>query len=246
MKRTALESLLTAAAPVDGPLYLCMTSDGVPSDLRDPMTLGYFHPDADLAFRDWLDFQGRWAGRGVAVYLDDEALHREATELAGDDAELRHALYRDRLVSLAVHEIAHVHEGEHGDALPDTPDEAVRVRGLLAAACSIRQSKRTPWIQHGPWWIRACLHVAHRVERLTGRRVPLSLCLHTDHYGLSSPWQYSGALADEVEQLAHLPLAEVRQQPMPEQFLELWRADLASYYQANPEKLKPDMEARAA
>lgn len=81
------------------------------------------------------------------------------------------------------------------------------------------------WHGHGAMFIRAVLHIAHR---LNNQALPIVLPWAFNHwaYGLSAVEQYMKALGDECRAKDWLPLAEALSGPMPAKFERLWTADV--------------------
>lgn len=84
-----------------------------------------------------------------------------------------------------------------------------------------------PWIGHDGRFIRAMIHVGHRMANQG-----LTLCMPVafDHksYGLSHIDEYSAALGDEAAARDWLPIHEALSRPMPDEFMKLWGRDVAA------------------
>ncbi len=76
---------------------------------------------------------------------------------------------------------------------------------------------------HGHDWMRAALHLHHRVRAI----VPLeALRIDTSSRGLSPAVHYRLCLARELDQLESLPVSAVLRTEPPAPFTALWRDDL--------------------
>jgi hypothetical protein len=245
-----LESLLLRAAPIGRPFYVCLRSDGIPPELQNESAVGYCGASVDLAFEPMLQAQGRWRGRGVAIYVDDVRHSRQARDLAPADEEFAVALARDRIVATAAHEAAHFHAQRWLSDEAATPAAIAQATTDLARYCRTDLELTFPFSGHDANWIRAYLHLCHRIGR-QGVRVPLGLGCPSSSYQLSSVGRYAAVLSAELVELADVPLDVIRDRDWPPDFRKLWHDDLARYLLMQQEisrlrKLPPIRESSAA
>ncbi len=169
-----------------------------------------------IAIRNTLRLRGEWLGHWGAfiVFVDRPTL------------------------GLLLHEMGHRLPAE-----PLIPDNIEPMAEHVAAEVAYltrepeQNTSRKPWEGHDAAWIRRTLHLHWRAWQL-GYEVGLpEMQVAGPIYGLSQPWQYMHALDDEYERMAGATFSEIEAEPMPTEFIELWRRDVKDYYRSNPELL---------
>lgn len=202
------------------PVYPILLTDEVPA---------YYHPAegcegwtsafADLLARPLLEEQGRWAGRGFTFFMlpppnldaTDRTWLGKCVHEAGHYAtfnEVRCKFILDRMPP----------EIQNAFAPYATPSGFVT--RLEQSGESVCQQNITDTElernQHGADWIRATLHM---VERGYIEALPFAAC-NTSQYGRVPYWMFQIALADELRELADVPIREILKTEPPAKFLE--------------------------
>ena len=210
------------------PLYVATRSE-IPTILGGAMVKsgcgGAYHETLDLALQGHFLSCNVWRGRGPCLYIDDDSIFEHFHS---------EAIAREQFRAVAIHEVCHALAADEWPAdMPDKKQHAEPLADGLAFWCEIFHPEKPkapkyhpiPWAMHGPRFIRACIHV---VKRMIAQRDGLHLgstCVAGPYYGLSSHWSYADALADEPEQLAHLPIRSILATPPPVAFTALWEKD---------------------
>jgi hypothetical protein len=128
--------------------------------------------------------------------------------------------------SMVLHELAHVVElGITAQLCPR--DDKENLHELVQTPWTewAAHSGTVRWFGHDLRYIRALLHLHHRMES-RGHRVCLPLAFCHESYGLSSITEYADALGDEPQRTSWLTLTEAMAGPMPKDFQKLWTADV--------------------
>lgn len=157
-------------------------------------------------------------GAGPAMILNDSPLDPHSWNSA------------TLLTSMAVHETGHIlfhrpmlGEAEHSAALREfasrPPAECPEYRGLPL------------WAAHDWEWIRATLHLWHRVKSVLRSRVCwspyLPWTIHAKAYGYCSAETYRRSLAGELRGREGIPIGEILKTNPPERFTQRWLKDVA-------------------
>ncbi len=241
MKPSELVTLARRIAPLDladWPIYVLLTSGQLPAEFRTPAVCGMTRPSMDLASQPFLESRGRWEGRGVCIVLNDEQIREQAVAESSGDPEFAGQLFRSRLMAVFVHELAHSLSTEI--APPEDHPAAVGALTRLSAAIWKPPEERQeapqerfprPWNNHGPEFLRPLCHLATRAEGLLNTRLAERWLL-LPQYCLSRWFLYADSLASEIDDMATEPFSTIREAPLPEPFLQLWRADLSAFYLA--------------
>jgi hypothetical protein len=202
------------------PVYPILLTEDVPAYYHPAAGCeGWTSPFADLLARPLLEEQGRWAGRGFTFFM------RPPPELDGTNRAW---------LGKCVHEAGHYATADiafcefvFDQMSPEiqktlapyaTPD------GFIAQLAESGQPVCKQNVtdnelrrrDHNSDWIRATLHL---VERADAKAHPYSACA-TSSYGFTSPWMFQLALADELRELATMPIREILKTAPPAKFLE--------------------------
>ena len=176
---------------------------------------------------EWLHpFIPRWSGPGPAMLVDDAAIAR--------DFESNPAYAEDRFTGVAVHELGHIactdnlyaHHHENSARTASVLQETFT--SAVASSTTFDPSTASQRPDHGTDWLRACCHITHRMQK-RGWPVFLPMVINTDFFGISSTSVYSRALGDECVRLEHLPITDILLYDAPNEFLYLWKSDLARW-----------------
>jgi hypothetical protein len=232
--RNYVTRLLKALVPWDFyglPLYIGMQSELPPTFHATKHCLGFVSPSLDEMFKPHLGT--RYTGRGPAVFLADlvveERLVRE--RVFGRRATVR---FFDTLVTTAIHEVAHILEWRRpfcGGYSPDgISDLTQAVMEFLDSDEERQRVARVPHAGHEWAFIRNCVHLNFRAA-CGGVRVRSDELAGGDHYGLSSFTDYRRALGNEPERMIDASFQEIREEPPPEPFIDLWDADMLAFQQ---------------
>ena len=238
--RADLESLCRSLAPADvtTPLYILFRHE-LPEDCIGANVRGLWAPGLDLLARNVLG--DRWRGRGVGLLLDAISTSWDGfcmdAQSGAIDSPDSHLV--PLLIGITLHELAHELQNRpprSRSLSPDHPDAAFTAAHALNflratpdewPAESGPQAPR-PMAGHGKRWIRAALHLHHRAACL-GVKLPRHYIAQTSFYGLSPIGDYAAALGDEPARMVQASFKQIRRQPMPPAFIELWDADLAAW-----------------
>lgn len=226
MTATDFEATLRSLAPLDlaeVPIYVALVSELGSEDLIPATAGGCTGAAQDLVLRPWLQTQGRYRGRGFSMIIKD-SLHC--------DLELDEEIVEALILKTCVHELAHCLDR----GLPPTGDCNPIEAGLEIAAyrSAVRQNRKdennVPWLGHGLSWLRITGHLAWRASA-AGHFVDMSLAARPDQYGLSLGRQYAQTLDAECAAFVNRSLIELQDFPPPQDFIDLWRADLVRWTQ---------------
>lgn len=218
------------AALIERPLYVALQSDGIPSPL--PGAWGCTSPTIDLLLRPWLESSGRWRGRQAGIFIGDELLREAVTE---------EAAISEMLLAVLAHELSHV--VDQGIDLGEATIERTNQATALAAFSGLLQDSLIvpPFWGHGPNWLRATLHLHHRMSTL-GHAVPVNWLFAGEHFALAEPDQWAYVLSDEPEALAGVPIFDVLTFRPPFAFADLWRRCVEHWRDLNPSRCDADVE----
>lgn len=169
----------------------------------------------------------RWAGPGPTMLFDSEPL--AAIYRGSPDADAHFA-------SVFAHEAGHVldqpemrrHDPILDWATPEMMRPVIVERVESPATMFTPADRRSPRDQHGASWLRATIHVGHRLREL-GFPILWPMVVDGEAYGYRPLIEYVRALDGEPARLAHLPLTEIPDTPIPETFLHLWNSDCAKW-----------------
>jgi len=127
--------------------------------------------------------------------------------------------------AILLHELGHV--AEHGFPVVDQQSDREHFQNLCSTPITEWPSHTGPkWAGHDCRFIRALLHIHHRMLS-RGHRTPcLRLAFNHVAYGLSRIETYRDALGTEPEDNDWPPLAEILVDPMPAGFQTLWTNDV--------------------
>ncbi len=128
------------------------------------------------------------------------------------------------LASVAVHECGH--EALSPESVAVSEPDLAGLQSLLGSpwrSWGLHQGEL--WAGHNLPWIRAVVHIQHRM-RGHGLVVVPAAVADLRLYGLSPLASYTAALGDEPSRLDWVPLAEALARPAPVEFEELWAADV--------------------
>lgn len=245
---SGIERLLRRIAPGDiggHPLYVLFESE-LPAKYRPPSYVWGLHgPCLDLSLRGRLASEGRWRGRGPAVILNDLAIAKEASELAGDDADLVAELYNARMVATVTHEAGHMLERPL-DLLPPPAEieqeiQTTAEKALTRTAATTESEADAPsdlphWAGHDSLFIRSLVHAHARAERIVGR-IPGSLVFPHRRYQLSPLERYRHTLEREIASFdGCLSFCDLRTTRPPTAFVELWKSDLRCWWESTGDR----------
>ncbi|HEY2588005.1 MAG TPA: hypothetical protein VGI81_19835 [Tepidisphaeraceae bacterium] len=226
--------ILPVDLPADRPFYVVWCGE-IPAFAETGCIFGLEAKNLDLIARPHLG--GRWTGRGPAILLNDHLLRKAASEAAVvDTAAARLAAFEMIAGQVAVHELAHV--AENGFVRPEAPLPASvlfqteAVRQFIATPAPSVETAAVDRACHGPEWIRAGLHLFHRLSTTEHwlrwwACTPHAVC-DTADYGLSDVSRYAAALGDEPARRAAESLSAILASAAPAAFTELHARDLAA------------------
>lgn len=199
------EQLEAIAAKLIGqPVYVLLSSDG--AEFGGPAIAGLYGRRLDLTARDFLWSANRWNGRRPAVFIDDA---RARSEL--------------EVYSILTHELAHTCDMGF-DATPEVE--------VCAASMSLTRRVHQQTVEaevepvefdelHSSRFVRAAIHLWRRVQA-TGIWFPPDWLYQPALYRTPAPDAVIGALADEPNRLAQLPVALILTLPAPAAFDNLF------------------------
>lgn len=124
------------------------------------------------------------------------------------------------LNSVVTHEAAHVAVGPKIEADLQRLNPVVSTKWRSWAA---HVGER--WAGHEAPFVRALVHIAHRMAGMGFPSLP-EWSLNHRAYNLSSLKRYRAALGDEPHKLSWVPLNEVLSRQAPESFSKLWANDV--------------------
>jgi len=241
MTSAELETLARTIAPADigsHPVYFCFASE-LPTALKPNAAVwGFTGPVLDIAFADWLRDCRRWRGRGPAIVLNDSAMRADAESYAQDDTELANELFRQRILAIASHELAHVLSAPIDfRPIPAGIRQEIETRCKSVTASWVAKDGQhdpempPPFKGHEAAFIRTLLHVHHRYQLLACERLPESQLFSHRAYALSRLGCYRRAMEAEILGFDRsLTFADLRQCSPPKQFIELWKSDLHRWW----------------
>lgn len=233
MQSSDAENLVQTIAPeIAAPVYVLMAGDGLPESFRMAKTIAYTARHLDLSLRE--EIGDCWQGRGHAVIIDDLMIADCLAEQIATDDELTPLLMQQRLAATLAHEVAHIidRQFDASEPTPATVEYAGAFRKFVLASCAAGSpliGHSTPWLGHDGGWLRAVLHLLHRLEG-TLLRVPPNLAIQTGFYWLSSVWRYKAALESELQAWGDRSLFELKNVRPPEDFVSLWLSDLRDWF----------------
>jgi hypothetical protein len=203
-------------------LYVMDATLGGPS-----YTVGFAGERLDLAYQEQIG--ARWQGRGACFAVDLQQVQDQAASEEGN-AERQRDLFIHDAIELALHELAHVLTFRHLFNPDVTPAAAKEFLGECLQESPLKPpAEYVPWIGHNAEYLRTAIHLEHRAARLL--RTSVRACsVAGGGYGLSEGDQYRAALAGEPKELDGGSFSVIRQLHPPRAFIDLWRADLESWY----------------
>jgi len=203
--------------------------------------LGWAGNCLDLALKQHLP----WRGRGGCVVLGDAAVAKHmAALMTGRPGANTGRILENLVAGILGHELGHVVRS--GWTFPELPPEAElsikpAVETWAREVHPAANTTRVPWQGHDGAWLRTAQHAAARIGRRLGlAAVPV---LATEAYNLSAGRRYAARLADELDQLAGVKLADVAETSPPRAFVELWTSDVRRWYQRLGEPSREQTEA---
>jgi hypothetical protein len=226
------ERLLRAIDPrVDQAVYLLDFEEvealGVPirqdSAQSCVKTNAFVYPGLIVELESQLRAAGRWRGDGFLAAFDFAAFPSPMQFVGCALHEFAHAVADAALAARCIDGLggrkraaAILKQGRNSDGVLD-----------ITAAQPIDKHRRGQrhW-HHNSRWIRLLAHCEYRAYKLGDWLGQIWDCSPTV-YGLSSATIYAAYLADEPEQMLGATLAEVRDTPPPDRFVEFAARDLA-------------------
>lgn len=163
-----------------------------------------------------------WSSACPTVLVADRSYATKSTDPAAD------------FVGVVTHEFAHVVDTPglfaRDEYLPDAPGDdrlfAQRVSIPAKEWCTLPSP--SPRIGHGPSFLRACLHLRHRLG-LRGVECNMPRIVDSWYYAIQPLAIYRRKLDGECERLEHLSLTEIQQKPIPQSFLDQWNDDCQNW-----------------
>ena len=136
----------------------------------------------------------------------------------------------DLLTAISIHETSHfltrgarLFEQMNVPGVTLSPEHLVHL--INNQDTSRDRSESSPTELHTLDWARGVFHLAYRAN-VRGIYCSLSRIANWDAAGfVSGPWRYQGALGDELEQFASRSIGDVLREPMPSEFLDMWKKD---------------------
>jgi hypothetical protein len=167
----------------------------------------------DLTLRQLLIDRGEWQGPGNIIGL-----------VPGQELEDSRGVL--------LHEVSHALPLRQPPREYDpTPQQMAVHLKLTALVDSIADQQRQlkPWDQHEADFIRRCVHLRYRAQRL-GVELPYPAIRFAGYgYSLSSAIEYARSLGDEPHRMAGCSFREIEATPAPEAFTKLFDNDVASW-----------------
>lgn len=196
------EALIRAAFPQDfetRPIYIvprqeldCVDTAGFDASSE---CLGYTSTALDVRLQPHLEGLGRWQGRGFATVIY-EGLHRKPLMSLG---QIDFALQRTVL-----HELCHHFESPDHPARRQPANKLTKLRGRGPMAGWTQNDRLLmqyvdsfPHLLHSSRFVRAAIHVTHRLRAIGCELYPWDLVLGSGRYDVGRGFAYSVALADE-------------------------------------------------
>jgi hypothetical protein len=185
----------------------------------------------------WRRLIRRMFCRDVAIVFDDQAelvlspevvgIHSRCLRAEGGTIVLRRGAVPEDSVGVLIVDGIVVHELAHELLSIEQPRQAT-----AEVQATVQHSWRSwpvhrgaTWAGHDATFIRALLHLIHRVQG-HGVRVCLPVAFSHSAYGLSSLEQYQRALGEEPAMTDWLPLDAVLAREAPLKFQNLWSRDI--------------------
>ena len=177
--------------------------------LRGGSCAAWTSPLADLLLHSWLSSHGRWHGRGFATIL-----------------------HADQLPTVQLFAGAVLHELGHYLTFPVVDSDCVAERSsVLVGYLPLRWAEPSPvaidprplprWHGHGSDFVRACCHLAHRVESVIESVRPSHIRFVKPYYFGYSESHFLQALGSELERTGSI--RAILAEPAPKAFAELWQ-----------------------
>ncbi len=191
----------------------------------DLTTCGEFAGLHSPRIHRWLrSYIPRWNGPAPTMLIDDATISR--------DCDARWDLMAERFISICTHELAHVvctpRLFDHDDESDKAMSDMVRQAFVESVATKATFYSSSPRVGHGVDWLRACLHITHRMQK-RGWDIYAPQVIDSTFYSLSSTSKYRNALGDEPSRLSGWPVTSIPTIPPPQQFLDQWNSDLAEW-----------------
>lgn len=165
----------------------------------------------DLQLADVLQLRNAYRGPGFATVVMTSRI--KALGLPLDD---------NVATGLAGHEFAHW--CEHQAYLRS--NERQRHDALLRGFGD--RAGKAEWCMHGPGFVRACVHIFRRLQRVGWQGSMEYLAFAGQRYSMTHKSRYWQAAMREAELFDDEPLVHTLCRPVPEDFRELWYQDLES------------------
>ena len=178
--------------------------------LRGGYCSAWTSPLADLLLHKWLSSHNRWHGRGFATILHGDQLQTVQTFAGAVLHELGHYL-----TFALPHEVAELdHTSER--VLSWVP---LHWADPLPVRIDPRPLPR--WHDHGTDFVRACCHLAHRVENVLESVRPHHIRFVKPYYFGYSESHFLQALGSELERTGSI--RAILAEPAPTAFTALWQ-----------------------
>ena len=155
-----------------------------------------------------------WNGTRPGIVIADRG-----AIFGNDDAFNRYAY-----TSIFCHELAHVARSKQMFTPQDTSSD---IKTLVKVSSTLWYSGKTrpKWIDHDCGWIRACLHICHRMS-VRGFVPLLEIAVSLSSYGLTDHRAYVEALGWETRYLERESLGDVMNTAAPKAFTDLFLRDV--------------------
>ena len=195
----------------------------------DLTTCGEFAGLTSPHIHRWLrSYVPRWNGPSPAMLIDDATILRDCGTWWNVES---------RFVAIAAHELSHIvcTPGLYArdDEQPDPPDDGSQ--RLFSQSLANREAVHSPALsdmsprRHHEWpFLRACLHIRHRLE-LRGIECLMPMMLDSGFYALSPLASYRRSLGDEPARLESLTMTMIKHIDPPKLFSDLWIADVTNW-----------------
>ena len=177
--------------------------------LRGGSCAAWTSPLADLLLHKWLSNNNRWHGRGFATIIHGDQLQTVQAFAGAVLHEFGHYLTFD--VPQEVSELDHTSER----VLSWVP---LSWAELSPVAVDPRPLPR--WHEHGADFVRACCHLAHRVESVLGSVRPHHIRFVRAYYLGFSEGNFMEALSSELDRGGSI--RSILRTNAPDEFTELW------------------------
>ena len=216
--------------------------------IRRPDIAGAAMMDLDLVLKPKLLAANRWRGRGAAILINPGAVAYSVKGLTvGPRASVRRWIGQ-AILAVGIHEVAHqIDLGINPVALSeiDQRHACMAFDAQMSGASPISNGlgAGVPFRMHGAAYIRILLHLIHRAQA-AGFQVYANDVFNSEHYELSSIFEYGRALGDEPARLAGHAFEEIKTIPMPESFAALWRWDVHRWIENQCARVRTEREER--